>query len=496
MANLFLLLIIFSWMKTEGGIEKYTKNLKNKENPIILAIKSITTESIDKNYQNICHFINSRIQSIIEINKAQRCSVLAHVDLSNINIAERSISWLPEHIQKKKDKINWCKENNLDMSLCRQYSLSKYPKKTSDYCNSNDTVCHNTIDQIRNIFLPDWEVIRSNTVTSADKFILKGRDMRNTDFSGSFLVGIDLINVRIDGSDFSGAYLERTGFLKNESLRNVILDSQDLTSVDFSDGRFRGADLRGAEVENASFFEAKLPYAIITDKNLSEKNFYDADLSNSLLWRNNFSGSNMIESDISDAFLIENTFISTNISGSYAKNANFSNSDLSDAKFIYSNLNGAIFFSTLLKNATFTLAGLRRANFDSAYLDGAKLSRAIASDASFQNARLIGANLASAFLERSNLSDADLTDANLRGAILREAKMDRVILDGADLTGAVGLTQIQLKDTVGDDQTILPLDAETGAQLTTFSCFQSVRSRIRRSCRHGERPITTGRVAP
>ena len=59
-------------------------------------------------------------------------------------------------------------------------------------------------------------------------------------------------------------------------------------------------------------------------------------------------------------------------------------------------------------------------------------------------------------IEKGILSNANLWWANLRDANLRDANLSGANLSGANLSGAKNLTQEQLDEAFGDENTILP----------------------------------------
>jgi len=88
-----------------------------------------------------------------------------------------------------------------------------------------------------------------------------------------------------------------------------------------------------------------------------------------------------------------------------------------------------------------------------ANLTGAKLQRANLRDADLQGANLRGAKLQKANLFGAKLQGAKLQKAKLQGANLRGAN-----LSGAKLTEAEHLTQQQLDEACGDEETKLSED--------------------------------------
>jgi hypothetical protein len=89
---------------------------------------------------------------------------------------------------------------------------------------------------------------------------------------------------------------------------------------------------------------------------------------------------------------------------------------------------------------------LRGANLRGAHLEGARLDRA----------HLVRADLTGAHLEGARLDRAHLKGADLRGAHLEDAYLEKAHLEGALLADALGLSQIQLYEALGDAETKLP----------------------------------------
>lgn len=90
--------------------------------------------------------------------------------------------------------------------------------------------------------------------------------------------------------------------------------------------------------------------------------------------------------------------------------------------------------------------------------------------------RLEGANLSEARLEGADLGGAGLEGTDLGGAALQSAEWAGAtfaasLAHSADFTGGRNLTQSQLAQVIGDGDTILPLDAETGEPLDVWTCW-------------------------
>ncbi len=157
-------------------------------------------------------------------------------------------------------------------------------------------------------------------------------------------------------------------------------------------------------------------------------------------------------------------------------------------------LRGAVASGASLAGIDLSQAGLERANLDEAWLeqaylwearlDAANLSGSMLNETNLVGARLDRVDLTSARLDgallwNARLDGADLWNAHLDGASLHYAKLESVNrtsarfgasrANSADFTGGQKLTQSQLAHVIGNGDTILPLDAETGEQLYVWT---------------------------
>jgi uncharacterized protein YjbI with pentapeptide repeats len=151
--------------------------------------------------------------------------------------------------------------------------------------------------------------------------------------------------------------------------------------------------------------------------------------------------------------------------------ARLEGADLCEAR-----LEGAILRDARLEDADLSAARLQGANLVEAWLEGANLSHARLEGASLIEARLQGANLRLAGLEGANLSHARLEGADIRWAVIRSAEWRGATLSAlpahsADFAGGRHLSQSQLAQVIGDDNTILPRDAYNGEQLYVCTCW-------------------------
>jgi uncharacterized protein YjbI with pentapeptide repeats len=119
-------------------------------------------------------------------------------------------------------------------------------------------------------------------------------------------------------------------------------------------------------------------------------------------------------------------------------------------------LEGAKFYEAHLEGASLFAAHLERAHLLSAHLEGANFRKARLESAWFEKAHLDGAWFIETHLERANLKQAHLERAHLNCAHLEGAWLHQAYLEGAYLGSATGVTQKQLDEAFGDENTGIP----------------------------------------
>jgi uncharacterized protein YjbI with pentapeptide repeats len=111
---------------------------------------------------------------------------------------------------------------------------------------------------------------------------------------------------------------------------------------------------------------------------------------------------------------------------------------------------------SLKQTMTCTGCDLSGAHLRVARIAGAKLAGADLSEADLISADLGQTDLTGADLTDANLIRASLVGATLTGARLNGANLTRTHIEDTDLTGAVGLTQAQVRLACGNANTKLP----------------------------------------
>jgi uncharacterized protein YjbI with pentapeptide repeats len=154
-----------------------------------------------------------------------------------------------------------------------------------------------------------------------------------------------------------------------------------------------------------------VPFADLTNCDLSGRNMEGVDLSNA-----NLSGANLDNASLFTSNLVAATFDNaslrnTNLEDGYAPGGSFINADLRGA-----NLYFAFFRGGDLSGANFSNNGLSSVDFESAILQNAVFTGSYMFGVDMRNSDLRGADLSSTTLWYVSLNNADLRDANLLGA--------------------------------------------------------------------------------
>jgi uncharacterized protein YjbI with pentapeptide repeats len=147
--------------------------------------------------------------------------------------------------------------------------------------------------------------------------------------------------------------------------------------------------------------------------------------------------------------------------GGVCEDCDLSGRLLAGAKMSNSVFNGSDFSGAVMTRVDASHSAFRGANFRRVDLTRALLLQAHCEDADFQQARMQNVLADGAVFDGANFNDADVEggsfiSARLVGVRLRNARMRGANLSGADLRQSTGLTQRQLSQACGDEQTRLP----------------------------------------
>jgi uncharacterized protein YjbI with pentapeptide repeats len=130
--------------------------------------------------------------------------------------------------------------------------------------------------------------------------------------------------------------------------------------------------------------------------------------------------------------------------------------DLSEADLTGADLTGANLSRADLTNAYLSSGTPYIYPYNAANLTGADLTGANLFSVSLFEVNLKGADLTGAKLTEASLWQAKLTEANLSGVDLTDVNLKWTRLYGADLSRTTNLTQKQIEEAFGDEQTKLP----------------------------------------
>ena len=224
------------------------------------------------------------------------------------------------------------------------------------------------------------ENIRDEALKKSVGLVLKGRDLRYADFTGSLMPKVDF---REDNGIFT----------------------------DLSNASFESAMLARAKISRAKLQGANLKYT-------------------------HLQGANMKYVDLRNANLERAHLEKTILSSAKLQRANLKFAKLQEAIMININANGAYLAGAKLQTATLERAQLQGAFLNSANLNGAILKYADLRGASLANAKLQGANLQYTHLEATNLFNADFSCAYMQATQLQGAEITSATFQGANMAFA------------------------------------------------------------
>ncbi len=334
---------------------------------------------------------------------------LAVADLVDAQIAQRPADWRDWDVAKSRFHITWCRDQGLPAQACDTPEHPDQHKARREWCAAAGLT--DQVDCDRRFARIDAAFAEEwRRERQAHRATITRPDLARRDLRGAITRDAFLVGIDLRQARLEGADL-RAARLEGADLREARFDGADLRAA-----RLEGADLREAQLEGADLREAQLDGADLRKARLKRADLRDVQL----------EGLN-----------------------------------LSWARFEEANLGGARFDTVNLSWARFDGANLRQARFQRANLFGARLQ-----GANLFGVRIEGANLGGAGLEGTNLWDAKLPSAEWAGATIGASPAH-----SADFSGGRNLTQRQLAQVIGDGNTILPLDAETGQQLYVWTCW-------------------------
>ncbi|MFV0473541.1 MAG: pentapeptide repeat-containing protein, partial [Pikeienuella sp.] len=437
---LSILVFGFAWIRTEGGIEGYFGKLAIEISSNRISFEQLIRESaaerLARHRAALPRFLTTRAfgeddpetpfkdESISGIQ-----SVLSDVNLAGAHLTEKPANWMDRETAELAARRAWCDRRDMTWDLCVQNPEPYQIAARKEWCGENTSEpktfspldggwarsCAGFFAGAERAFQSEWSAQRADYLSVLAKPDLRGKDLRGAMLASSFLPGANLGRARMEGADLSRARLEGAN-LAGARIEGADISWARMEGADLSDARMEGAKLEEAQMEGADLGGARMERAY-------------------LRWAK-MKGTNLTRARLEDANLEE---------------AQMEGADLSWAR-------------------------LERANLGTAKMKGTDLRKARMEGAYLGHAQMEGADLRKAQMEEANLRWTRMEGADFRGASLRStefsgATISASLLNSADFTDAQGLTQSLLEFAIGDQETILPLDAETGKQLFVWSCW-------------------------
>lgn len=217
--------------------------------------------------------------------------------------------------------------------------LSSLQEKYDDLLNqgkSEEDAYQITINSIGDIN----EIMKEIPNSSEDKKPTNVREL-----SGSFLVGADLTDTKLQGTNLKGSALEKTDFT-NANLENADLRSSDLRDVSFDGANLTGANLSHSALTGATFKGTNLTGTIFGGCALGGIKFNN----DCKLDQTNFS-----QSDLSNAVFDNSTLDGVIFKRASLKNTSFKNAVLVNVSFRHTAAKKAIFDGATMDKLTYAI---------------------------------------------------------------------------------------------------------------------------------------------
>ncbi|MEV6379013.1 pentapeptide repeat-containing protein [Streptomyces sp. NPDC051773] len=215
-------------------------------------------------------------------------------------------------------------DKSLDVRLGGIYGLQRImndsqkdqPAVVRVLCAYVRTRAHTSTGKSKNVQIADLPKASEDVVAAAQ--VLAARNTKKEgpneiDWSGAYLVGVDVHVAKLDGAFLTKTVL-RGAMLEGASIRGAFLQGADLSSAnmsfsDFDSTLLNDADLRHAYLRSASLWGAKLIGADLRDADLEGADLRDA----------NFRGANLSTAtgltpeQLEEAGIFSNTQLPSNV---------------------------------------------------------------------------------------------------------------------------------------------------------------------------------------
>jgi uncharacterized protein YjbI with pentapeptide repeats len=248
--------------------------------------------------------------------------------------------------------------------------------------------------------------------------------------------------------------------LRGVTLRRADLRMLDLEQALLSGARMEGANLVGANLVGVSMQEAKekarLEMAILAEAHMMRADFRGVQLEGAVLFNAHMEGADLRNVHMERA----------NLGGARMDGANLYEARMEGAGIGFAHMKGSDLRKAHMEEAILWMAHMDGADLREVRMEAAMLREAHMEEANLGGARMAVAILIGARMAGANLIGADLRFVNWAGAHLR------LPAHFADFRGAQDLTQAQLDNLIGNEETLLPDGlSETGEPFHVWSCW-------------------------
>lgn len=192
-----------------------------------------------------------------------------------------------------------------------------------------------------------------------------------------------------------------------------------------------GIELLNLDLQGIDFSGISLCHAVINNCNLHMASLVSARLHEANLQNNNFSSARMIAAELNDADLSHSILKNANILTASVKGARFDGVD-----FVGHDMQALDLREVSFRGADLSNQYLARSDLSSACLDDCRLLNSDLSDANLQSVSITGVDLSTCKLAGANFSHANLSQCRFNGNTLEHINFEAAKLVECDLREA------------------------------------------------------------
>lgn len=288
---------------------------------------------------------------------------------------------------------------------------------------------------------------------------LRGKVLDGTDFSGAFLEQVDFSNASLKGCNFKDAILARA-LLNNADCTGANFDHTNLGAVtahktDFTSAHFTESTLSNSDFSQSLFHSAVLEDVQALEIILDGADFTRCDLKSFQFIKLKFQRAIFREAQLSGSIFVQCHITNCDFTGATMPNTIWANTSLVNNNFDRADLTSNSFSANeeepvTIEGLSFKESILEKANFQKLSMPGSNFRKANIQNANFGEAEIKQADFSFANAKQALFRKAVLTHSNFDHAIIMEGIMSKAHLSGVSFKHANLYAVDFLRATMGE----------------------------------------------